>query len=105
MGTINRRDLIMVTGAAAVLVKLPRMALAATPDGPPVARIESVTETFFGTSVTDPYRWMENPQDKDWEPYMRGQAAYTRRVLDAIPGRTAMAKRVAALSGDLEVVN
>lgn len=105
MGTINRRDLIMVTGAAAVLIKLPRVAIAATPDGPPVARIEPVTETFFGTSVTDPYRWMENPQDKDWEPYMRGQSAYTRRVLDAIPGRTAMAKRVAALSGDLEVVN
>src|SRR5262245_6003120 len=104
MVTIDRRAMIMATGAT-LLMKLPRIAIAAMSAGPPVARIEPVTETFFGTSITDPYRWMENPKDKDWEPYMKGQAAYTRRVLDAIPGRTAIAKRVAALSGDLEIVN
>jgi len=72
---------------------------------PPVARVEPVTETLFGTVVTDPYRWMENPADKDWQPFMKGQAAYARSVLDAIPGRAAMAKRVGELSGDLEVSN
>ena len=55
--------------------------------------------------MTDPYRWMENPADKDWEPFMKSQAAHTRRVLDRIPGRAALARRVSELTGDLEIIN
>ena len=66
---------------------------------PPVARIEPVSETFFGQTVVDPYRWMENAKDKDWEPFMRGQDARARAVLGAIPGREALKRRIAALSG------
>lgn len=69
------------------------------PAGPPVARIEPVREIFFGQTVVDNYRWMENAKDADWEPFMRGQDAYARRVLGAIPGRAVLAARVAALSG------
>ncbi len=67
--------------------------------GPPVARVEPVRETYFGETVVDPYRWMEDPKDKDWEPFMRGQDAYARRLLAAIPGRDALKQRIAALSG------
>jgi prolyl oligopeptidase len=102
--TIDRRTLVLTAGVAAAATTLPRFATAAAKEGPPVPRVEPVTETFFGQSVTDPYRWMENPKDKDWEPYMKSQAAYTRGVLDKIPGRAALAKRVGELSGDLEVV-
>jgi prolyl oligopeptidase len=66
---------------------------------PPVARVEPVSESFFGQTITDPYRWMENPKDKDWEPYMRGQDAYARQVLGAIPGQRVLHARVSALSG------
>jgi prolyl oligopeptidase len=99
---LSRRDLMISTSAAAFAVAVPRIATAK--EGPPVPRIEPVTETFFGQSITDPYRWMENPKDKDWEPYMKAQAAYARSSLDAIPGRAALAKRVSELSGDLELV-
>lgn len=102
---IDRRRLIVAAGASAVASSLPRVAAAAPGKGPPVARIEPVTETFFGTTVTDPYRWMENPKDRDWQPYMKGQAAYARSVLDRIPGRAALGKRIGQLSGELEVVN
>jgi prolyl oligopeptidase len=61
---------------------------AAAHRGPPVARIEPVTETFFGQAVTDPYRWMENPKDRDWEPFMKGQDAHARQVLGASPAGT-----------------
>lgn len=67
--------------------------------GVPVARVEPVTETFFGQSVTDPYRWMENPADADWEPYMRANADHARAVFDAIPGRQALYEQIAAVSG------
>jgi prolyl oligopeptidase len=73
------------------------------PGSPPVARVEPVTETFFGQSVTDPYRWMENAKDPDWEPFMRGQDAYARKTLAAIPGRDVLQARIAALSGGLPI--
>jgi prolyl oligopeptidase len=70
---------------------------------PPVARIEPVSETFFGETVVDPYRWMENPKDKDWEPFMRGQDAHARGTLAAIPGRDALKARIAALSSGVAI--
>jgi prolyl oligopeptidase len=106
MTTIDRRTLLASAGSAAALWMTPvRFTLAGAAGKPPVARIEPVTETFFGTTVTDPYRWMENPADKEWEPFMKGQSAWARSTLDAIPGRAALVKRVSELSGDLEVIN
>lgn len=77
-----------------------------TPQGttlPPVARVSPVRETFFGQVVVDPYRWMEDPKDRDWEPFMRGQDAHARRVLHGIPGRDALAQRITSLSGSTTV--
>lgn len=103
----TRRRFLAASGSAAALSWLPRTAGAAAdaPAGPPVARVEPVTETFFGQAVTDPYRWMENPKDKDWEPFVKGQADHARRVLDALPGREALQRRIQQLSGALEIVS
>jgi prolyl oligopeptidase len=54
---------------------------------PPVAAIHPVSDNYYGQTVVDPYRWLENlksPEVKDW---MRAQADYTRAVLDSMPGR------------------
>ena len=67
---------------------------------PPVARVVPVSETLFGTTLTDEYRWMRNDKDPGWLPYLKGQNAAARAALAAIPGRDAMLKRVSALSGD-----
>lgn len=110
MKPLSRRSLLASAAASAVAGLLPRHAFAnmgpppATVSTPPVARIEPVTETFFGTSVTDNYRWMENPKDPDWAPFMKGQADYTSAALDAVPGNAAMQARVSELAGDLEIV-
>lgn len=74
-------------------------------DGPPVARAEPVSDSLWGETIVDPYRWMENAKDRDWEPFMKGWAAHTRGVLDAIPGRKALAARIGKLSGDLPLAN
>ena len=100
MNTNFRRTLLTTTICASAV-----FLMAAATGAPPVARVEPVTETLFGKQITDPYRWMENAADKDWEPFMKGQAAFARSTLDAIPGRAAMAKRIGELSGDLEVAN
>lgn len=65
-----------------------------------VARVEPVVDDYYGTKVTDNYRWMENPKDPDWLPFLRSQNDHTRATLDSIPGRRALAERIAALSGD-----
>jgi len=109
----SRRHLLQASAAltVAALPGWPLTALAAAaqdstrakPPAPPVARIEPVSETFFGQTVVDPYRWMENPKDKDWEPFMRGQDAHARAVLGAIPGRDALKQRITELSGGTTV--
>ena len=87
------------SGIAAVLWQLSGFAHAASARRPPVARVEPVTDTYFDETVTDPYRWMENPNDKEWEPFMRGQDAFARETLNAIPGRERLRRRVGDLSG------
>jgi prolyl oligopeptidase len=66
----------------------------------PVARVEVVKDTYFGETVSDPYRWMENSKDPDWLPFLKGQNDHTRAIIDALPGRAALLKRIEHLSGE-----
>src|ERR1700733_1961466 len=100
----RRQAMIALAGTSVSAAIHPLFAAAGSAtNGPPVARLEPVTEEFFGENIVDPYRWMENSKDPDWEPFMRGQAAYARQVLDAIPGRKRLSARIAQLSGDAAV--
>ncbi|MCK6426501.1 MAG: prolyl oligopeptidase family serine peptidase [Burkholderiaceae bacterium] len=105
---LRRRSLI-AGSALAGLFPLSTLARAAREAGasprlrPPVARVEPVRETFHGETVVDPYRWMENPKDPDWEPFMRGQDAYARQVLGGIPGRDRLRQRITELSAGTAV--
>ncbi|TLZ14070.1 MAG: hypothetical protein E6K31_02055, partial [Gammaproteobacteria bacterium] len=53
----------------------------------PVARVDIVKDAYFGETLSDPYRWMENDKDQEWLPFLKGQNEHTRAVLDTIPGR------------------
>ena len=101
----TRRTALSAIASACTAALLPGAALARTPArrGPPLARVEPISEAFFGETIVDPYRWMENPKDPQWEPFMRGQDAFARATLNAIPGRAALHQRVAALSGGTAV--
>lgn len=69
-------------------------------DGQPVAPVRPVTTTYFGAPVVDNYRYMEKLGDPEVQSWMKAQASYTRKVLDSIPGRAAMAKRIQGLMGN-----
>src|SRR5438132_1701847 len=43
---------------------------------------------------------MENDKDQEWLPFLKGQNEHTRAVLDTIPGRERLLKRIEQLSGD-----
>lgn len=62
------------------------------------AQQRPVKETFFGTTVTDDYRYMENTADAEVVQFMKSESATARAMLDAIPGRTALEKRINELS-------
>jgi prolyl oligopeptidase len=97
MHSVSRRTLLTSTAAGIVAAQLPRLAAAST-DGPPVAPVRPVTENYFGTSVTDRYRWME-AEGPEWLAYAKAQGAYTASVLDKIPGREALAAAIGKNTG------
>jgi prolyl oligopeptidase len=66
---------------------------------PPVAPVRPLTENYFGTTVVDPYRWMEDRSSPEFVAYMMAQGRYARAVLDRIPGRDKLQARVAAHTG------
>src|SRR6266853_7024264 len=45
---------------------------------PPLARVEPVTDVYYGTKVLDPYRYMENLSDPEVQSWMKTQNDYTR---------------------------
>jgi prolyl oligopeptidase len=67
------------------------------PAAPPVAPVRTVTTDYYGNTVTDPYRYMENLSDPDVAAWFKGQDAYTRGVLAKIPGRDALLARIKEL--------
>lgn len=65
--------------------------------GPPPAEREEVSETFYGQTVTDPYRWLEKWQDGKGAAWLKAQDTYTRAALTNIPGREKFLARVKEL--------
>jgi prolyl oligopeptidase len=65
--------------------------------GPPAAPVRDVVDTYFGVSVHDPYRYMEDLKRPEVAKWVKAQAEYTRRTLDRIPGRAALLKQIGEL--------
>src|SRR5471030_2586872 len=80
--------------ALAVLFGFATFALQADPLSQPVAPVRPVTDTYFGTKVVDPYRWMEDLKSPEMQGWMKAQNDYTRDFLGKLPGREALIKRV-----------
>ncbi len=78
------------------------IAAAPLPPQPPPPPPGNVSDTYFGVKVPDPYRAFEDPKNPALLDYFKTQNAYTRRILDGLPGRTVLATRVAQLDGASE---
>src|SRR5262245_52110852 len=82
---------VAVCGLAAA--RLPESASApSTPRRP-------VTDTYFGTSVSDDYRWLENGADPEVIAWSDAQNARARAVLDALPHVTEIRERARQIAG------
>ena len=67
-------------------------------DAPAAAPVRPVTDSYFGTAVTDNYRYMEDLKNPEVQGWMHAEADYTRATIDALPGRKALLDRIHDLS-------
>src|SRR5439155_3645694 len=90
---------LMARASRAVLLSL--AALSGLPGlaalAPPATPLRPVTDTYHGVAVRDDYRWLEKWSDPEVQKWSEAQNAYARSVLDRLPGREAIARRVREL--------
>lgn len=72
---------------------------------PPVAPVRPVNEAFFGQSVADPYRYLEDVTNPQVSAFLRAQDEFARNSLAALPGRKAMLDRISALSASTVAIS
>lgn len=63
---------------------------------PQTKKVDTV-DTFFGTKVADPYRWLENDTSKETVDWVAAQNDVTFDYLDHIPFRDSVKKRIEKL--------
>lgn len=63
-------------------------------EAPPVAPVRPVVDDYFGTKITDSYRYMEQFTDPEVQKWVKGQADFAAKELAAIPGRDELLKRI-----------
>ncbi|HTD33495.1 MAG TPA: prolyl oligopeptidase family serine peptidase, partial [Candidatus Elarobacter sp.] len=73
----------VLVAASPVLAAGVRLTYPAAPRG-------NVVDTYFGTQVADPYRWMEDVDAPQTVAWVKAEGDLTRSYLDAIPQRTAI---------------
>lgn len=64
---------------------------------PPVAPRKPVEDVIQGKHIIDHYRWLENAKSPETQKWMGEEAAYTRSLLDPLPGREQLHKRLSEL--------
>src|SRR5262245_60743186 len=72
-------------GALVMLVQAP------APWSYPPTKTADATDTYFGKTYKDPYRWLENLKDTDVETWFKAQADLTDGLLAKIAARNALA--------------
>lgn len=64
---------------------------------PPTQKDETVMDTYFGTPVADPYRWLENDTSAATKAWVKAQNAVTQQYLSQIAFRDVIRKRLQSL--------
>ncbi|MGB7601771.1 MAG: prolyl oligopeptidase family serine peptidase [Candidatus Sulfotelmatobacter sp.] len=65
--------------------------------GPPITEKRPLEETTQGVKIVDNYRWLEDGTSPDTKKWVAEEMAYTQSVLDPLPGRDAIHKRLTEL--------
>lgn len=63
----------------------------------PETKIDNVKDTYFGTVVDDPYRWLEDDRSAETKAWVIAQNEVTRNYLAQIPFKNEIKKRLTKL--------
>jgi len=64
---------------------------------PPASRVDNVRETMHGVEIIDPYRWLEDQENAETRAWIDTQNKYTHSLLDELPARPLIQKRLSEL--------
>ncbi len=64
---------------------------------PPVTAKRPVTESIHGTTITDPYRWLEDDKSQETRAWIAEQTKYTEQYLQQVKVRPEIVKRLTEL--------
>ncbi len=64
---------------------------------PPPLPAKNVVDTYWGTPVDDPYRFLEDTKDPAVQAWMKAQADATDAIIAKLPVRDALRKRIAEI--------
>ncbi len=68
-----------------------------SPEKVPLAPQKPVVDEVQGHRITDVYRWLEDAASPETQQWVNDEMAYTRGVLDPLPGRDQLHKRLTDL--------
>ena len=79
------------------LIATSAMTMQARINYPDTRRVDTV-DTYFGTQVPDPYRWLEDDRSAETEAWVAAQNKVTQNYLNKIPFRKDVKKRITELA-------
>lgn len=72
--------------------------------GAPLARVSFVSDTYFGESIQDPYRWMEK-QSPEYDAWLQAQSKFAYSSLNALNVRSDIYRKIARLSEAIQTAS
>lgn len=84
----------MILGCASRVGQMPAPARPPSSFAYPAARIEPISESIFGLTIQDPYRWLEDEKAPEVQAWMSAEDKLARQALSQLPGRDAIAARL-----------
>lgn len=95
----------LVSHTLSALCCAPLLAAAAAPAAPafPPTPAGDTVDTYFGTRVADPYRWLEDVKAPQTVQWMKAASDHAAATLASIPGREALLARLKELDAGASI--
>jgi prolyl oligopeptidase len=96
-GALRKSIWLLLVAACAVLFSATSRAQGGASKCPPVTKTDNVVDSYFGTKIADPYRWLEDQNSAETRAWIKAEDACTDAALNNLAGRKAISERLGQL--------